>query len=980
MQKIRFSLLCFSLFLATAPVFAQTKREIRAAHWADSVFNTLSPNERIAQLMVLRESTFAPDGSPVFEDSLIEAMIRKYDIGGIVLFQGGPVQQANFINHFQHLSKTPLLVCMDAEWGVGMRMDSVIPLNHQMMLGAVSDPRIVSAYGALVAAQCRREGIEVNFAPVVDINNNPDNPVIGDRSFGQDKYKVAQYGIAYMKALQQGGILACAKHFPGHGDVSVDSHLDLPVVHKSLAQLNALELYPFRKLFAAGVGSVMIAHLFVPAIDSTPNLATSLSPRAVTGLLRNQMHFRGLTFTDALDMKGVAKYFPEGTIVVRSLMAGNDMLCLPGEVDTAITRIREAIDRHQLSWKDIDLRCKKVLRVKYLYGAAEFKGVDTSHLTRDLNQGVNRMRRLVAENALTVLSRKDRSFFPLSSFDSAHQVAYVGLGLDSANTFARRLQQEYDADLYYFDYARDSSAIPALLDSLHQYGYARVVIGVHQYARVPAYNFGISGAAVSLVSRIQQDYPTVLYDFGNPYALKNFTSSRNLVACYEDDSVTQNTAADLLEGRIFARGTLPVTVSQAYRYGSGIVDGSLQLPYAPAGKMGLNPQKLSIIDSIAEDGVAAGAYPGCVVLAAKDGKTVFARAYGKFNYDTRQPVGLNTIYDMASVTKVCATTLAVMRLYDQGKLKLNATLGTYLPWVRGTNKSHLRIRDVLLHQAGLVAFIPFYKYVIDPVTGVPLPRVFSHTRTGKFDIRVAQNLYMRHDYRDTMYHIILESRLGRRGRYVYSDNDFIFMGKIVERLSGMSLDHYVDRYFYKPMGLTSTGFLPRTRFDTNRIAPTQWEREFRMQHLHGDVHDPGAAMFGEVAGHAGLFSDVTDLSAIMQMLMNKGVYKGRRYLKASTIRLFSAYNSPHSRRGLGFDKPEKDNAKREDPYPARSVSPLTIGHTGYTGTCVWGDPKYNIVFIFLSNRVNPDGGENLKLLHMNIRGKIQEAIYQAMKP
>jgi beta-N-acetylhexosaminidase len=972
----KFGFFFFSFLLIYFQATAQMSRTQKAIHWADSVFNTLNDNQRIAQLMVLRESSFTKDG-PVYYDSMITAMIRKYDIGGIVLFQGGPIQQANFINYFQKIAKTPLLICVDAEWGLGMRMDSVIPLNHQMMLGAISDTSIISTYGKLVANQCRREGIQVNFAPVVDINNNPENPVIGDRSFGENKFKVATDGVTYMKALQREGILACAKHFPGHGDVSVDSYLDLPVIDKTMKQLSDLELYPFEKMIAAGVGSIMIAHLYVPAIDSTPNLATSLSRKTVTGLLREKLHFKGLTFTDALDMKGVAKYFPEGTIAARSLIAGNDILSLPGDVDTAIAKIRQAIESKKISWNDIYSRCKKVLECKYLYGAATAQQIDTMNLVKDLNAGTNRLKKLVAENALTVLKETSKSFFPLSPFDSVHQVAYVGIGIDSANTFARKLQEDYDADVFYFNYKKDSVAAENLLTLLKNY--THVIIGVHNYARFPESNFGISNSALDLINKIQEQDTAIIFDFGSPYLLKNFCSAKNLVACYDDDSVTQKVAVELLEGRIPARGKLPVTVCNNYKYGSGIIDGNLQLPLVPAGQEELDADKLAIIDSIANDGIAAGAYPGCIVLAARNGKTVFAKAYGKYNYDTPQPVSLNSIYDMASVTKICATTLAVMKLYDQGKIKLYNTLGYYLPWVRGSNKAHLRIRDILLHQAGLIAYIPFYKNVIDPETGEPLPRVFSHVKTKNFDIRVAQNLYMRHDYRDTMYKLILESRLGKRGRYVYSDNDFIFMGKIVEALSGMSLNKYVDKNFYKPMGLTSTGFLPREKFDTNRIAPTENEKQFRMQHLHGDVHDPGSAMFGEVAGHAGLFSDVSDLSAIMQMLLNGGVYKGKRYIKSSTIRLFTAYNSHVSRRGLGFDKPEKDNAIREEPYPAKSVSPLTFGHTGFTGTCVWADPKYDIIFIFLSNRVNPYGGENLKLLHMDIRGKIQEAIYQAMK-
>jgi beta-N-acetylhexosaminidase len=972
--------LLFTIFLFTSisrVTFSQMKENVRAKHWADSVFNTLNDDQKIAQLMVLRESTFSNEG-PVYHDSLIADGITKYNIGGIVLFQGTPVKQANFINYFQSIAKTPLMVCIDAEWGLGMRMDSILPLNHQMMLGAVNDTSIIAAYGKLVGEQCKREGIQVNFAPVVDINNNPNNPVINDRSFGEEKYKVAMYGVTYMKAMQSEGVLACAKHFPGHGDVSVDSHLDLPVINKSMKQLDSLELYPFNKMFAAGVGSVMIAHLYIPAIDSTTNRATSLSKKNVTGLLRNKLHFNGLTFTDALDMKGVAKYFPGGDIAVQSLIAGNDMLCLPGDVATAITKVEEAIYSNKLSWKDIEAKCKKVLEYKYLYGAANVQPVNIDNLTNDLNAGVADMRKLVADNAITLLNNKDKDFFPLSPFGSAKNIAYVGIGIDSANAFAQRMKDDFNADAFYFDYKNDSSKILSITQSLRN-NYKLVVIGIHNYKRYPADNFGISTNALNLIHTIQQNSKAIIFDFGNPYALKNICNAPDLVACYEDDSITQHSAVDLLEGKIFAKGTLPVTVCEDYKYGMGIIDGNFHLPFAEPEVVGLNAAKLSIIDSIANDGITVGAYPGCVVLVAKDGKIVFDKAYGKYNYDTPQPVNLNTIYDMASVTKVCATLLSVMKLYDEGKIKLNATLGTYLPWVRKSNKAHLKIRNILLHQAGLAAFIPFYKDVIDPVTGEPSPSVFSHVKNDSFNIRVAQDLYLRNDYRDTIYKIILDSKLGPANKYVYSDNDFIFLGKIVQAISGLSLDKFTDKYFYKPMGLASTGFLPREKFDTNRVAPTEYEKQFRMQHLHADVHDPGSAMFGEVAGHAGLFSDADNLAAIMQMLLNKGTFGGRRYIKASTIKLFSAYHSAISRRGYGFDKPEKDNSTRKVPYPAKSVSPLTIGHTGYTGTAVWADPKYKIVFIFLSNRVNPDGGDNLKLLHLNIRGKIQEAIYDAMK-
>ncbi len=969
-------LLTFFLLSIRVLSFSQTIGSPDAQHWADSVFNTLSDDERITQLMVLRESETTKDGVFIYDSAMTEA-IKKYNIGGIVLFQGSPVKQANFINYFQSIAKTPLMVCIDAEWGLGMRQDSVIPLNHQMMLGAVEDLSIISAYGKLVGEQCKREGIQVNFAPVVDVNNNPDNPVINDRSFGEDKYKVARYGVAYMKGMQDEGVLACAKHFPGHGDVSVDSHKDLPVINKSMEQLDSLELYPFEKMFSAGVGSVMIAHLYIPAIDTTPNTATSLSKKNVTGLLRNQLKYNGLTFTDALGMQGVAKYFPGGEIAAQSLIAGNDMLCLPADVPSSIQKIKEAIDSNKLTWDDIYAKCKKVLLYKYTYGVANATPINTDNLTNDLNSGVNEMKRLVAENAITLLAKKDEQFFPLKPPSGKEkEIAYLGIGIDSANAFAQRMIDEYNADAFYFNYKEDAARILSTVE-LIKTRYKSVVVGVHDYARYPVNNFGISSFALDLINQVQQNNKAIIFDFGNPYALKNFCNAANLVACYEDDSITQRAAVDLLEGKIKARGKLPVTVCNNYAYGSGIIPAPLFAVVNPE-VVGLDASRLSVIDSIAKDGIAAGAFPGCVVLAARDGKIAFEKAYGKYNYDTPEPITDQSIYDMASVTKICATLISVMKLYDEGKIKLNKTLGDYLPWVKGTNKAKLQIRDILLHQAGLIAYIPFYKETIDPKTKQPDPSMYSFFKNDSFNVRVAENLYLRNGWQDTMYKRILKSKLGARNKYIYSDNDFIFLGKIVEAISGLTLDKYADENFYQPMGLTSTGFKPREKFDTNRIAPTENDMEFRMQHLHGDVHDPGAAMFGGVAGHAGLFSDIKGIASIFQMLLNGGSFGGTRYIKEKTVELFTAYNSSVSRRGLGFDKPEKNNASRKEPYPSALASPLTFGHTGYTGTCVWADPKTNIVYVFLSNRVNPDGGNNLKLLRMNIRGKIQDAIYKAV--
>lgn len=982
MTKI-FFLCCCAIISFQQTLVAQTKpvNNTRANAWVDSVFKTLSHDEQIAQLMVVRLSTYdSKNKTAIFFDAQVDSLVKQYNIGGVCLFQGSPVKQATVINSLQAVAKTPILMCIDAEWGVGMRMiDSVLPLPHQMMLGAVPDAAIAYQYGQVVAEQCKRVGIQVNYAPVVDINNNPDNPVINDRSFGEDKYKVALFGTQYMKGMQDMGVMACAKHFPGHGDVSVDSHYDLPVINKTMAQLDSLELYPFREIFKAGIGSVMIAHLYIPAIDTTANRATSISKPNVTGLMRNELGYQGLTFTDALEMQGVKKFYPDGAASVQSLIAGNDMLCLPGDVPLAIKKIKEAIDNKQLSWQDIEQHCKKVLMAKYEYGLTNWKPINTNNLTADLNSKVADMRKLIAENALTVLNKSDDTFLSLSpeKNNQPGDVVFVSIGTSEDNALAKRLRADYNADVINFNYLQDAGRVASIIEMIKT-KYKKVIIGVHAYNRTPARNFGLSTYAIDLVKQLQAQSNSATFVFGNPYAIKNFCGAKNLVACYEDDAIIQNTAADLLQGKIAAKGKLPVTVCEAYPFGSGIVTRAFFLPRVVNSDQDMDIVQVNKIDSLANNAIKAGATPGCVVLVVKDGRIAYHKAYGYFNYDKAEPVTLESVYDMASVTKICATTISIMKLYEEGKIDLKKTLGEYLPLVRGSDKENLLIEKILLHQAGLVAYIPFYKEILDS-SGTPSTKLFAANLHDSFNIRVANNLYMRNDWRDTLYQRILKSKLGVTDKYIYSDNDFIFLGKVVQAVSGLPLDEYVKKEFYTPLGLTSAGFKPREHLPLNRIAPSEMEKQFRQQLIRGDVHDPGAAMFGGVSGHAGLFSSAYDIAVIMQMLMNGGEFNGKRFLRKETIDLFTAYHSSISRRGYGFDKPEKDNLTRPEPYPTLSVSPQTFGHTGFTGTCTWADPVNKLVYVFLSNRVTPNGGDNTLLLKMNVRTNIQEAIYKAFK-
>ncbi len=969
----RFSFVFFAVLLPFLG-FSQRHTNLSANEWVDSVFKTLTKDQKIGQLMVVRLSSIGPNRTITFYDKQVEEAIKKYNIGGICLFQGGPMKQAGLINHFQSIAQTPVLICIDAENGLGMRMDSVQPLPRQMMMGAVQDPSLIYQYGRIVGEQCKRIGIQVNYAPVVDVNNNPNNPVINDRSFGEDKKKVADFGIQYMKGLQDVGVMACAKHFPGHGDVSVDSHHDLPVINKSKEELNALELYPFQQIVNAGIGSVMVAHLSIPAIDNTQNRPTSISYNSVTKLLRNELNFNGLTFTDALDMKGVTKYYPAGEASLQAVLAGNDMLCLPGDIPGSIEKIKQAIKKKKLKQEEIDKRVKRILLAKYQHGLANWTPIKVAGLTKDLNNMIPSMKRQIAENALTLLS-SEVGMLPLTK---GKRVAYVGVGLTKDNVFAQQVRQDYDAHVYYFGYKSPESRIAPLVELLKS-EYDVVVIGLHNYARFPANNFGISNAALKLIKELQQQQKTITLAFGNPYAIKNFCDAKTLIACYEDDDITQQTAADLLYGRFFARGRLPVTICSSFTYGTGIV-ASQPLLWVPLTNLGFAPEKFAQVDSIIHDAIVKRAMPGAVLLVARDGKLAYLRSYGYLTYDSIEPVYPETIYDLASVTKIMATNVSVMKLYDEGKLDLQKTLGDYLPWVRGTNKEGLKLWDILLHQAGLKAWIPFYRETVDTLNAnyAYFGSVYESNANDDYSVRVAENVYMKKEWLDTMYTRMIQSELGPVGKYVYSDNDFIFLGKIVESISGQPLEKYVKTAFYDKLNMKSTGFNPRERFPAEYIAPTESEAGFRQQLLQGYVHDPGAAMFGGIAGHAGLFSNAYDLAILAQVLLNNGSFKGTNFFKKETIDLFTAYHSDSSRRGLGFDKPEKDNLTRKDPYPALSASPETFGHTGFTGTCIWIDPKYNLTFILLANRVNNNGDAN-RFLRMNIRGKVLETIYGSLQ-
>ncbi|HKC35817.1 MAG TPA: glycoside hydrolase family 3 N-terminal domain-containing protein, partial [Chitinophagaceae bacterium] len=636
--------------LISSVSFSQYRSRLSVDKWVDSVFNSLTPEQRIAQLMVIRaHSNLGPDHvAKVTND------IQQYNVGALCFFQGGPIRQANLTNFYQGIAKTPLMMTIDGEWGVGMRLDSVTKYPYQLTLGAMDNQRLVYEMGLAVGEQCKRLGIHVNYAPVVDINNNPNNPVIGFRSFGEDKDKVIKLGIAYMKGMQDAGIMACAKHFPGHGDVDVDSHLDLPVINKTREQLDSNELKPFRELINAGIGSVMVAHLSVPAIDSGEHRATSISKNTVTGVLRNDIGFNGLTFTDALEMKGVAKYFPGGVISVEALIAGNDMLCLPEDVGKAIDAIKQAIDSNRLSWDDVNAKVRKVLKAKYQLGLNQLKPIDTTNLINDLNKKADVIRMKVAKETITVLKQgTGSSSLPLKK---NYKIAYVAIGDSVINSFGKELGESYKTDSYIFSWKDGDEKADSIFEQVID-KYDAVILGIHNFSNRLANNYGITNSSLSLWRRLNKANSITLV-FGNVLAAANYCDANSLIGCHQDDNITRHVAADLIKGKNSASGKLPVRVCN-YSAGYGIDVAAVE-KINPSMKRAWMAQT---IDSIVTDAISQKAFPGCVVLAVKGGEIIYDKAFGSYAIDKPQPVTLESIFDLASVTKISATTLSIMKLY-----------------------------------------------------------------------------------------------------------------------------------------------------------------------------------------------------------------------------------------------------------------------------------------------------------------------------
>lgn len=936
------------------------------ARWVDSLYASLTEAERIGQLLMVRaHSDLGPD-----HVAQVERLVRDHHVGGLCFFQGNPLEQGRLTNRYQDLAgDLPLLISMDAEWGLGMRLKTTtISYPRQLMLGAIQDNHLLYEMGAEIARQCRRLGVHLNFAPVADVNNNPQNPVINYRSFGEDRYNVAVKSYLYMKGMQDNGVIACGKHFPGHGDTDVDSHYDLPVIPHPFERLDSIELFPFQVLVEQGIGSVMVAHLAVPSLDPTPNLPTSLSEPTIAGLLKTRFQYGGLIITDGLGMKGVTKHFRPGETEALALAAGNDILLLPENVPAAVKAIQEYLAAGKISQARLEESVKKVLRAKYRLGLTRRQSVNLDNIEADLNHpnGIAVKRKLIEKSLTLVRNRGELIPF---AFPDTIDMAALSLGASGITPFQQSLSRFARAELYQADKAPSASLLETLARK------ELVIVSLHRMSQTPKDNYGISPQTLAFLDELRKRTRVVAVVFGNPYALAQFESDAWLLEAYDEDPITQDLAAQGLFGVFGFEGRLPVTASATFPYQGGINSRSLfRLGFGIPEEMGMRSEWLAKIEPVALEAIDKGATPGCVVLVAREGRIVYQQAFGRHTYQRSSPaLEADHVFDLASITKVAATTLAIMKLQEEKRIDIDQPLGTYMADLAGTGKDSILIRDILLHQAGFRPWIPFYLETVDE-KGRPKPEFYRSESEANFTIPVAKDLFLIDSYRDTIWSRILASPLYDEKKYKYSDLGFYMLAELVRRVSGKSLDRYLAEKFFDPMGLKTAGFNPWERFAMQVIPPTEDDAYFRQEVVQGYVHDMGAAMLGGVSGNAGLFANAYDLAAIMQLLLNKGYYNGVQYLQPATVDQFTRRCSECTRRGLGFDMLQMD--PKQDPNFSEEASETTFGHLGFTGTAVWVDPQNQLIYLFLSNRTFPDMNNN-KLGSLNIRPRMQEIIYQS---
>src|ERR1700723_416333 len=901
--------------------------------WVESTLKKMTLREKLGQmLMPYYFGVFTSAASADYKNLVHE--VEENHVGGFIVgTTRGPLgiersqvyPTVELTNELQRRAKVPLLIGADFESGTGMRLEEGTSFPSAMAVGATNDPKLAYQIGKVIALESRAAGVHWIFAPDADVNNNPDNPIINTRSFGENPKSVGEFVAQEIRGIEENGGLATAKHFPGHGDVSVDSHLALPTVPGDRKELEATELVPFRSAIGASVGSVMPGHLAVPAFEPDASVPATTSRNILTGLLRDELKYKGLVVTDAMDMGGVTSRFPPGEAAVRAVEAGADVLLMPPVPDAAMAGLERAVRSGRITEKRVDESVRRILQAKSRLGLDRNRLADIEHLDEKFAR---------PEFAAQALSIADRGVTLLR--DTAHM-----LPLDATKPL-RVLLVSLSADADPYPGETIEPEIRWRVDSLKAMRADMQFVNVGSL-KLPApdtYDVAIAALFVRVADRkgnvafpedqrafvnqmIAAGKPTVVIGFGSPYLVTTFPDAPVWLAEFSTNDVLQRAAVRALFGQGPIQGKIPVTVPGVVKRGDGlrIAANPMTLELGAA----TFTAKLKPAYELLDRAVANDAFPGGVLaVGLNDELAVYP--FGKLTRDPKAAaVNANTIYDMASLTKVIATTTSAMILAQQKRLRLGAPGARYLPgWTGGAKtdpaaswRARVTVRMLLLHNSGLPAHRDFYK------------------QAKGHDAVVAL--------------VAAEPLIHEPGKQVeYSDLGFILLGEIIERLTGEPLDQFAQGHVFSPLGMSESRFNPPASFRAG-IAPTENDTDFRKRLLVGEVHDENAWALGGVSGNAGLFSTAGDAAIFAQMILNGGIYGHHRIVSRATVREFATrMNIGDSARTLGWDVPTPPTSSAGQYFSASS-----FGHTGFTGTSLWIDPERDLFVVLLTNRVTP---------------------------
>jgi len=950
----------FIVWLAGLPVYAQSTKSA----WIDSVFKTLSLPAKIGQMLMIPLET---SGDQNDLQKTINT-IRKNKIGGVVVSGGGPIRLVQTINRLQSGNEVPVLVGINAEQGAGAVIDSILKFPDPIMLGAVRDDSLSWFLGEQIGKQLNLLGVHINFAPTADLTTSFANPDLFVSSYGENPNRVTHKIVKYQAGLRQQGVICIAKYYPDNGIRVTDFHKGKPVLQSST---DPSRLYPLQIMIDNHLAGVVTAYeheLIFPSkkrrfADRTKILSEALPTLYSGTYLRQQVNLKGLVFSFIPDIRELNKKYKSGDAEVFAFQAGNDVLLFPQNINATIRKMRRAIRKNKTLEKQLDESVKKILALKYDAGLNKKNKLNTDNLKARLND-INAvvLRKALIERAVTVVRDTQRTI-PVKELDRSF--ASLAIGAANENPFSAYLSKYVPITKY--GMKSDTSGLYLTLKK-------------HDVIIAAIYPDGDSLAAQysHVLKRLSADRKVIAVMFDSPARLSQLEKLPVIIQAYAPDNDIQTISAQMIFGARPIDGILPVSVTDSLTEGSRMQAQSIgRLGYEIPELAGMNRELLNKITQIANNAIVQKAIPGCQVIVARKGKVVYEGNFGWQTYEQKNPITENSIYDLASVTKVTATLQVSMFLYEKGMLDIYKKASYYLPELDSTNKKDLIVKDILTHQAGLIPFIPFWVQTVKD--SVLLPEYYSHERSEAYPLQIAPNLFGIKSLPDSLWKWSINSRLREKPArtpytYTYSDIGLYIMHHINEKLINQPQQDFLRQNLYDPLGAETMGYLPLERFDASRIVPTEDDKLFRRELLVGTVHDEGAAMLGGLAGHAGNFSNANDMLKLGQMLLQKGYYGGYQYYKPETVDYFTAKQFDTSRRGLGWDKPVQSDWASPTSILA---SPRTFGHTGFTGTCIWIDSEFDLVFVFLSNRVYPTRNNN-KLSSLNIRSRMQDVIYQSV--